>query len=124
MLKKRNEQLSQPKFVCSYACKRSLSFSLDGASGTPPIRSELSRQFPRTPMPAPLFGSSEACLDSQRGPILFQPYLAFSDFSIAGRCQQAISSPILLIARQIASKKRRPRTYAELRCRVHEDLVA
>jgi hypothetical protein len=54
----------------------------------------------------------------------FQPYWALTDLGIAGRCQQAISSPILLIARLIASKKRRPRTYAELRCRVHEDLVA
>ena len=44
---------------------------LIGASGIPPIRSELSRQFPRAPAPAPLLGSSGACFDSQRGFILF-----------------------------------------------------
>ena len=56
------------------------SVPLIGASGTPPIRSELSRQFPRAPAPFPSFGSSGACLRSQRGRYCFSPDRTSSDF--------------------------------------------
>jgi hypothetical protein len=58
------------------------------------------------------------------GPSSFPASIGVDWYQWAGHRQWAISSRIFLIARLIALEERRPRTYPELRCRVHVDLWA
>jgi hypothetical protein len=92
------------------------------ANWTPPIRSELSRQLPRGPSLHPSFSSSGACLH-HGGVISFQP-----QWTSTGVGEPDIARRIVvtdLSYRWIDHPGgRRPRTYAELPCGVHEDIWA
>ena len=64
---------------------------------TPPIRSELSRQFPRAPGPVPWLAVRGLCLDSQRGLHPVQLYLALTRSLHCRSLSPAMSSLIFLI---------------------------